>query len=205
MSKNFDWIIVINNLFWNSSYDIFWNTIVCCTRYIPCGFLLFLKTLEFMCSPCFFPVRVSPVWSKLFTNDFPQQYNHLVLDLLHLFKSILWGILVIFKLPIVTHKLPIVRGNLVSRRAAGSVKYAYVMARSHWNSSKNLPARSENFMKQDEEGLKRAILTFTQFEVSALRLQIVCTALAQRLERKDVMFNVVCSPFLTSFNTSCSV
>ena len=35
------------------------------------------------------------------------------------------------------------------------------MARSHWTSSKNVPARSENFMKRDEDGLERAILSFT--------------------------------------------
>ena len=44
----------------------------------------------------------------------------------------------------------------------------------------------------------------TQFEVSELRLQTVCTTQAQRLEREDVTFNVVRSPFLTSFKPFCS-
>ena len=35
------------------------------------------------------------------------------------------------------------------------------MAHSHWISLKNVPARSENVMKRDEDGLERAILSFT--------------------------------------------
>ena len=36
-----------------------------------------------------------------------------------------------------------------------------LMAQSHWTSSKNVPARSDNFMKRGEDRLKRAILIFT--------------------------------------------
>ena len=60
-------------------------------------------------------------------------------------------------------------------------------------------------MKRDGTGLGRVeTCTFgfyydtAQFEVSALRLQTVCTTLVQRLERGDVTFSVVCSPFVTS-------
>ena len=42
-----------------------------------------------------------------------------------------------------------------------SIDYRLWPSHTHWASSNNVPARSENFMKRDEYGLERAILSFT--------------------------------------------